>query len=472
MKSKFFLFAISFLLFYSCNFIDFGNDYVNCIPTTDTTFFDKEYVSVDFICNVDHYIAEQCLKINSDSQPLELVYLWVGNILYAKPEKGWINGKYYDLTLNGNIVKSNGAQFSVNYKCSFIHGSSEDSFFITDKVADNTIISSKDWVNFTFNHEVSYVDFSNSLKISPSEKLLYKINDDKKTFSIKPEEDWKINTIYTWEFNNLFSLDNWDLTGIKKGKFITDEDQDIPKLITICPVSDSSNSALWLENVDLNKNISKKECIGFIFSKEMDFSSVKSNISFSPSINGYFYPVENDKKRYLFVPLDYYEIETKYLISVSSDIKDISGNSLFEDIKKEFYSGDDFLTLSSLKIANNEYIEIPKEITVETTTLEEMETLSVVFTFSKPIEIESRYSVVNNISLSLNFPMTSKAPVLLSTKWDMSNTILTITWGNLTKSTSENNTYYDLKLNGGKSGLSTGDGIHMKENLCIHVNTL
>lgn len=204
----------------------------------------------------------------------------------------------------------------------------------------------------------------------------------------------------------------------------------------------------------------------------MDFSSVKSNISFSPSINGYFYPVENDKKRYLFVPLDYYEIETKYLISVSSDIKDISGNSLFEDIKKEFYSGDDFLTLSSLKIANNEYIEIPKEITVETTTLEEMETLSVVFTFSKPIEIKSRYSVVNNISLSLNFPMTSKAPVLLSTKWDMSNTILTITWGNLTKSTSENNTYYDLKLNGGKSGISTGDGIHMKENLCIHVNTL
>lgn len=234
-------------------------------------------------------------------------------------------------------------------------------------------------------------------------------------------------------------------------------------------MSDSSDSAIWFENTCLDKNISGKECIGFIFSRKMDFSSIKSGISITPGINGYFSSCSDDGTKYIFVPQENYEIATKYLIILSSSVKDSAGNSLFEDIKQEFYSGDSFLKLSSISIGGAEYSDIPKEVTADTKNVDDTETLTVALTFSKPIEINSRYSVVNGVSLNLNFPMTSNSPVLLSTKWDSSNSVLTLTWGNITKSTTENSTYYDLRLTGGKSGISTGNGIYMEESLCVHI---
>lgn len=455
-------------LFLSCNIVDFGTDEISCEPSGNSAFFNKEYVSVAFSCDVDHFLAEQSLKVQSNRQSVELEFVWNKNTLYAKPETGWVNGRAYNFSVNGTMIKSNGSQFSVNYKNSFVYGS-DDCFCLVEKPLQNVVVLEKDWLTFKFNREISYTNFSDAIKISPSVKLVYKISEDNKSVYVKPESDWQINTLYTWQLENLISNDNWELSGVNEGAFSTKKDIEKPELLTICPVSDSSDSAIWFENTCLDKNISGKECIGFIFSRKMDFSSIKSGISITPGINGYFSSCSDDETKYIFVPQENYEIATKYLITLSSSVKDSTGNSLFEDIKQEFYSGDSFLKLSSISIGGAEYSDIPKEVTADTKNVDDTETLTVALTFSKPIEINSRYSVVNRVSLNLNFPMTSNSPVLLSTKWDSSNSVLTLTWGNITKSTTENSTYYDLRLTGGKSGISTGNGIYMEESLCVHI---
>lgn len=455
-------------LFLSCNFVDFGCDEISCEPSGNSTFFNQEYVSVAFSCNVDRFVAEQSLKVQSNRQSVELEFIWDKNTLYAKPETGWVNGRTYNFSINGTMIKSNGSQFSINYKNSFVYGS-DDCFCLVEKPLQNVVVLEKDWLTFKFNREISYTNFSDALKISPSAKLVYKISDDNKSVYVHPDSGWQINTLYTWQLENLISNDNWELSGVNEGSFSTEKDIEKPELLTICPVGGSSDSAIWFENICLDKNISGKECIGFIFSRQMDFSSIKSGISITPGISGYFFSCSDDGTRYIFVPQENYEIGTKYLITVSSSVKDSAGKSLFEDIKQEFCSGDTFLKLSSINICGTEYSDIPKEVTADTTNIDDTETLSVALTFSKPIEIESRYSVANGVSLNLNFPMTSNSPVLLSTKWDSSNSVLSLTWGNITKSTSENSTYYDLRLNGGKSGISTGNGIYMEESLCVHI---
>lgn len=469
MRNKIIFIFLLTLLISSCNIVDFGNDEISCLPSSDSESYSQEYVEVAFNCEVDHYSAEQCIKIQNNNQPLELVFKWGSNTLYAKPEIGWVNGRCYILVVNGSVLKYNGSLFSVDYKCSFVYGNNNDSFTLISKPVDDTALLVSDSISFSFNHEVSYVNFNKAFKISPSEKISYSISSDQKTITITPVSGWKINTIYKWEITNLISIDNWGLSGITNGFFKIQNDIENPDLLKICPVSDTSDPAIWFENTDIDRNISKRECIGFIFSKSMDFSTVKSGISISPNINGYLYQATSDRKRFLFVPLSNYEIETKYLITISSSVKDSIGNSLYQEIKKEFYSGDSYLEIVSLNIGGIDYSSIPDELEASTTTVNANEILAAVITFSNPIDINSRYAVVNNISLNLQFPMTSASPILLSSKWDSSNTVLTLNWGNITKSTSENKSYYDLKFNGGKSGISTGNGRYMEDSICIHI---
>ena len=172
MKNKiFFLFLLTLLLLCSCNIVDFGNDEISCLPSSDSDSYNQEYVEVTFNCEVDHYSAEQCLKIQNNSQPLKLVFKWDSNTLYAKPEIGWVKGRCYLLVVNGSVLKDNGSPFSVDYKCSFIYGDINESFLLTNKPSNDTALLVSDSIFFSFNHEVSYVNFNKALKISPSEKI-------------------------------------------------------------------------------------------------------------------------------------------------------------------------------------------------------------------------------------------------------------------------------------------------------------
>ena len=85
----------------------------------------------------------------------------------------------------------------------------------------NALVLEKDWLKFEFNREVSYTKFSAALKITPSVKLVYKISEDNKSVYVKPESDWQINTLYTWQLENLISNDNWELSGVNEGAFST-----------------------------------------------------------------------------------------------------------------------------------------------------------------------------------------------------------------------------------------------------------
>lgn len=162
-------------LFLSCNIVDFGCDEISCEPSGNSTFFNQEYVSVAFSCGVDHFAAEQSLKVQSNRQSVELEFVWNKNTLYAKPETGWVNGRAYNFSVNGTMIKSNGSQFSVNYKNSFVYGS-DDCFCLVEKPLQNVVVLEKDWLTFKFNREISYTNFSDALKISPSVKLVYKIS--------------------------------------------------------------------------------------------------------------------------------------------------------------------------------------------------------------------------------------------------------------------------------------------------------
>ncbi len=133
MKRKILFLLVIALLYNACAIIDFGNDEVTCTPDSSLDYYNHEYVKVSFNCTVNHFSAEQCLKIQVNNQALPLLFQWDENTLYAKPEVGWTNGRCYSFSMNGSVRKNNGSQFSVNNKCTFIYGDKNNSFVLLNK---------------------------------------------------------------------------------------------------------------------------------------------------------------------------------------------------------------------------------------------------------------------------------------------------------------------------------------------------
>ena len=227
--------------------------------------------------------------------------------------------------------------------------------------------------------------------------------------------------------------------------------------------------------------------VGFIFSKPMDFESVKAGVSFSPAISGTFFKADSDETKFIFVPQDNYEIGAEYILTVSKNIKDKNGLNFFEEVKKTFFSGQEYLQIESIKFGQTllngteaDSSELEENSTKETlkdgTAIKilkseednenELTEVCLGLLFSQSIEEEMLAAVEKSISLNAVFPLSLASPVKTEISWANERKMLFITWSRICASTEEENFFYKLKIAGGKTGLRTGRGNYLEEDLC------
>ncbi len=456
------LFLLPFLLL-SCNILTFEEDSGESKPDLSVSWFNGDYVVFLFSCEVLHYYAEECVILKSGTSQFSTDKSWIGNMLLVKPRDGWIKGRMYYSCISGTMFKPSGNSFPVYAASSFTYGDPSSVFYpvsLPPSVSD----CGRDYsFSFAFNKEISKVTFTDSFSISPA--VEYRIDSDstRKIFTVHPKKTWAASTFYSWKIESLKSLDNHELQDVLSGNFETRSDYDYPVLTKICPVSDSSDSSIWFEDKSLDGNLSGKMPLGFIFSKPMKFESVKNAVSITPSIDGYFLQSGEDGKRFLFVPEKYWK---KYVVKVSTEAEDDNDLSLFSDFVDSFTSCDEYLELESVKFDTSEITDWRTSTVIHPVS---DDSISIMLCFSRPIAEENLYSVANSISLSLLFPMTSKSPVRTEILWNSSRDTVTLTYKNLSVKSAEQTTYYTLKIVGGEGGINTGDGIYLKEDICISI---
>jgi hypothetical protein len=215
----------------------------------------------------------------------------------------------------------------------------------------------------------------------------------------------------------------------------------------------------------LDGNLENGDGIGFIFSKPMDQASLRSGISFYPSLKGYF--EEAGKNSIIFIPEEDYRLETEYRITLASTIKDSQGLGLFEDIHYYFTSSHHYLRVEKVTLDLSNEPLIPEGVPQDHYLLPPvlLPGMAVNIAFSSAIPQNNRKAAADSVSLSVLFPASAHNPVLVSAQWKEGGALLTLYFENFSPSGGGIDNYYQVKISSGKQGPTNGSGEYLKEDL-------
>ena len=462
---------VSMVLFFSCNVISFDEYEVDCSQSPAEKYFNGEHIGFSFNCDVVRHYAEQAVTIQSGTHRYEAEYAWSGRSLYVKPSGGWIRGKPYQVSIDGLMRTENNASFHVYTICTFIYGSEAECFYARALPETQVDADLQKKLVFTFNKKIEAARFEKAFSIFPSAEYSIELSDDERTLTVSPAPKWKPNTTYAWTVKQLLSSDGWEIQETLSNTFSTNEDAENPALVSLCPVPDTSSDAEWLTDIALDKHISGKQPIGFVFSKPMDFDSLKDAVSISPSLLGYMIPSGDSRTRFLFVPEEYYKIAAEYTLGIAASAAGENGIPLFEKIVSRFYAADTWLSVVGLSLDADEVSDLSASC-IEHALHKNADgnyELTARIVFSHAIADDALTAAANAVTASLLFPLTSASPVKTGVFWNEEKTRLTVTWTRFTVSTDDVRSYYRLKIAGGPAGISDGHGSYMEKDLCITI---
>lgn len=463
--------AVLPLLLFSCALISFDEYGVSCSRNPAARYFEGERIDFSFNCDVVHYYAEQAVTIKSGNHRYDAEYVWDGRSLSVKPEAGWIRGKPYLVSIDGLMHTENDASFQAYAVCAFIYGNEADRFFALSLPERRYDTDLQTKLVFSFNKKIEESQFEKAFSLSPAAEYTTALSDDGKTVVVSPSPNWKMNTTYAWTVKRLFSSDGFEMQETLSNTFSTKEDPENPALAALCPVTDMSPDAPWLTDIPLDKNISEKQAIGFVFSKPMDFDSVKDAVSIFPPISGYMIRCGDSSERFLFVPEEHYKSGVEYTLSISVSAQDKNGMPLFEKYIHCFYAADVYLSVVGLLLDADAVSDFSGGC-IEHVFYKNADgdgELTAHILFSHALADDFLTAAANAVTASLLFPFTSSSPVKTAVFWNEDKTRLTVTWTRFTVSTSDVLSYYRLKIAGGPSGITDGRGGYMEKDICINL---
>lgn len=459
-KSKRFFSLFSFLtIFVSCSFINFEKVSFVYSVAENSQNFESEWFTIKSSYDLQKDSFESIISLQENKNTIDLEYNWIdSSTLQIKPHANWKKGLYYHFELNGTVETVNKGSFSCTEHRHFYYGNSSEEFILSDYT--KTSLTAKDIIKYTFSKPVDQKSFISSFSISPSIDTNISFSEDNLTVSVSPKDKWPVNKQYTWTISSsLQSSDGYYLKEKYSQLISTETDTVNPKLLTVCPVSLTGN--VFLEDKSLSTLLDAQP-IGFIFSKEMNFSSIENSISFSPNIKGDFYEIQGDKTRFIFVPYSKYELQKEYTLTVENKCKDLFDNELFEEKKYFFTSANTYLEVLSIKINGTEVLS-ENPITVFNTYGE----MTVRIQFSK--EINDKTLAENSITTNYTFPVTASQPTKESVIWSTPS-VVEIRYTNISYLPPDDY-YYKVEITGTSSGIKSSSDDYMEENVCAYFIT-
>lgn len=442
-----------------CNLFTWEKLIVDCSIGINDTYYNEEYIAITFSLPPETSTVDNNIQLLADKTIIQTDKFWKDSILYLKPHVSWQKGQKYQLTFDDKVHIIDGRTYSVYLQRFFYFGEKEMYLELHEYNFDSNILE------YHFNKAVNIVSFIDSFSLTPYTEHTINFSSGNTIVTVVPKKKWQTNTTYKWIITNILAADGYLMEKEYSDTFTPHEDIVQPSILTICPVTVEEPENIWHTHSQLDEILTESQAIGFIFSKPMNFSSISSGITFSPSINGYF--IQENDTHFIFIPLENYKINKRYQITIPSTITDLSDLNLFEDQYSFFTSASKFLTISSILFDEN-LINIDTEIIdYEKNPLDPLNIIiEIAIEFSSSIPPENRKASADSVSLMSIFPTSAKNPKLLSTRWNPSGIQLIQTWQDFTLSTQLSN-YYELKIKGGNSTIVNEFGEYLEEDLCI-----
>jgi hypothetical protein len=444
------------LLLLCCNpLVSFEYLDISCSVGEREQYYCGETVSLDFSIAPGRGETERALVLKEGGLSRSPVFRWEGRTLHIKPLAGWKKGEHYSLSLEGELPMEDGRVYTAGILRNFIYGLEGNEFTLLSSVMEGEVLV------FRFSKVPSVTSFASQFSLNPG--MDYFCDFPGEEVRILPRSPWRANTLYTWTIKGMESADGYIMKRDYTGVFPGPGNPQVPRTAELCPVDGTLGPPyLWRRGTGLDGNIANMEGIGFTFSKPMDQGSLRSGISFYPSIKGRFEEAGEDSV--IFFPEEDYRIGTEYRITISQTVKDSLGLSFFEEEHHYFSASRRWLEVENLTLDSRTEIppggEAPREHVMT-----DSGRLRLRIAFSSAIAPANRNAAAESVSLSKLFPLSANNPALVSAKWEDGGAVLILSFENLSPSESGVDNYYQIKIASGGQGPVNGAGEYLEEDL-------
>ena len=449
-------------LFFSCKLVSFENLKVAISVQPLQTYYEADAVFVNFSIPADYESFREITVLKKYGKTVSFDITGSRCNFSICPVEGWQLGASYSLIVDGSLKTDDGRLYTVHEVRHFAYGKEHMRLTLTS-FPEHDLTNGDEPLVFVFSKPVVQTSFLSAFSLSPHVETEIAFSDDNAIVTVQPASQWTLNTIMTWKINaNVCAADGYCIVKAYDGALKTVEDTTLPELRTVCPARFINGSYVLRHGDSLNALIDD-EGVAMLFSKQMNLSSLEKNIAFEPNVPGCMYALDESNTSFVFQPYGMYAIDTQYRLAVGRNCADVRGLKLYDDKNYFFTSRNSYLAVTSISAHGTELIGCSG---IPTIAIPATNYLTAEIAFSTSIDKAHKAQAEKSLSCSPLFPSSSSNPVLISITWNIENTIASAVWKNFTCSNSEEN-YYQIKINGKKSGVSNVSGEYMKEDICV-----
>ena len=451
--------ALFGLLIISCSVMSFEEFKTSVSVGESQNYFNGKYVALLFSIEVNPGSAQRLISLKEDGSSCEINTIWTQKACLVQARGGFKKGRKYSISFDGELLTSDGRNYSVSLFREFIFGTARDIFYPT-KIQEPDKKNPQGALTFIFNKPVDAAVFEREFNLSPSLDVKKNYSADMTRVEITPADKWKANCFYAWKLGKLCALDGAKINANHSGSFMAVQKTEPPKLLFLCPVLESG---AFLEGSDLN-GLFEKQAVGLVFDSDMDFDSVQSGVYWSPYIAGSW--TKKDPRHFSFAPYQNYKIDEEYTLTISDSIKDVFGLNLKQSERASFKTQSDFITakvfLNGIPLAKNELNAINAA-----------QGCPLIFSidFSRALDKKSVAAFKNAVSLAPHFPLDIAIPNMEAAKFFAGNeSSAQAEFGNFDFSEAGEEKIYVFKIKGGENFIYDAYGEYLKEDACFYIS--
>ncbi len=484
-EPRLFLFGLAIIFFSSCGFIDLRPIEYTVHPDQPDSVVAEPYspLSVTFSTEIEREDAERALVVSSGRGSVEGDRVWQGNCLRFTPLAPWQAGVRYDLGLSGTIRSRDGRELKLNLHIPFygiLRG--EVPRLLGTAPSDGGSVPVLDpgseaprgpGISFQFSVPMKRQSLQDTLKIEGLAELDWVWSEGDRTVTVYPKSPLAPWSLYRWSIKrDAQSTQGVALAKDVSGTFITNLDTEPPRLERTFSLYRSGSA--WVETSRSLNDLELGEAVGVRFSEAMNRESLLGSLRFEPSLPGYTQQL--DERTVIFIPDRPPEPETRYVLTVSADVKDASGLSMGKEHREAFTAAIPYLELASVAADGvvpytGPFEQVPAA-SYPVQVLPPEGLLSINIQFSLPFTASAQRSVLKYIQLSPYFPGTLAPVALRQASW-LSDRVLRLVWEGLEYGSGGIAHFYRLSLSGGRSGISTDSegalGYWLKESMVLYL---
>ncbi len=461
------------LLFFSCALIWLGDLELEPDPSEPEQIFGpEEYITVRFSEEPDRFSFESIFSLAGPDGDADGDFLWETDSVVFAPHKEMQPGHRYRMQIFGDLKTADGRSFTKYIDIPFYYQTDELPPVLVSTVPDNTAIVDVDnTIVFSFSKPIDRNSFDDGFTLRPSAEFDCSWNENSTVVTITPDNAWINLCCYNWSI----SPEVTDEAGIplprkSSGSFLVQADTDAPSVTGIYPAGDNADGSYSVLTALSADDLLLGQHLALTFSESIDFSSLRRQLSLTPSIDGYIVAI--DPQTALYYIDEELPPDQEYELIIEEGLMDTRGNSTTSNWSLYFTPSIPAQEIVSVEIEDNippnmvlyagdfnndGYITIPNLDYYGTDTLYFYVNLAEGF----PSEsINERREFVSCISLSPVFPPGTAAPSLYSSAWE-SETRIRLIYEDLASCSVGEPVYYRFRITAGSSDSAPPGGSYL-----------